>query len=295
MAQSRARKKVVLFFALVAVFSAVIALMQAFLPPGSRLAFITWSPGVADFSKMWSVGIAGLIALTAVDGSVRDVGWRLCAPRYLVIAAVVPLVCDLAVYGAVWVSGIGGFRGVEYFLTRLAIAPLRLPMHLLAAAGEEIGWRGVLVPNVARTSGLAVSSLLPGAAWAVWHYPDILFFGYNPGTPPAYAMACFSVSLVAFGVCLTWLRLVSGSVWPAVLFHGLSNTLIGGVFDRTTENGALTSYVASEFGIGMVAAAIVTAYVFWKRRAAAGRAIEALSPAGSGKGALQRCTAVTNF
>jgi membrane protease YdiL (CAAX protease family) len=277
MLQSRARKKVFLFFALVVAFSTVIALMQAFLPPGSRLLFITWSPGVADASKMWSVGIAGLIALMAIDGSVRDVGWRLCPPRYFVIAAAVPLACDLAVYAAVWGAGVGGFRGLAFFLFRLAITPLRLPLFLLFAAGEEIGWRGVLVPNLACGWGFTVSALLPGAAWAVWHYPDILFFGYNAGVMPVFAITCFSVSLVAFGVCLTWLRLVSGSVWPAVLFHGLGNTLIGGVFGRATENGPLTSYVASEFGAGMTAAAIAAAFMFWRHRTAAERTVAGLS------------------
>jgi membrane protease YdiL (CAAX protease family) len=277
MVQSRARKKVVLFFALVAAFSTVIALMQAFLPEGTRLLVITWSPGVADASKMWSVGIAGLIALLAVDGSVRDAGWRLCPPRWFVIAAAVQLGSGLAVYAAVWVSGIGGFRGVEFFLYRLAITPLRLPPYLLFAAGEEIGWRGVLVPNLARGWGFAVSALVPGAAWAVWHYPDILFFGYNAGLPPVYAVTCFTVTLVAAGVFFTWLRLVSGSVWPAVFAHGLGNAIGGGVFERTTENGPLTSYVASEFGAGAAVAAIAVAYVFWKRRAAADQVIAGLS------------------
>jgi uncharacterized protein len=276
MARSREWKKVALFLVLVAAFSSVIAMLQAFLPSGSKLLVITWSPFAADAIKMWSVGIAGLIALLVVDGSVRDVGWRLCPPRFFVIAAAVPLLCDLVLYGVVWASGIGGFRGFEYFLALLAGSPLRLPEHALLAAGEEIGWRGVLAPNLARASGFAVSALLPGIVWAVWHYPDILFFGYNAGTPPVYALACFSVALVGFGVCLTWLRLASGSVWPAVLFHGVSNTIIGGVFERATESGAATPYLTTEFGIGSAVAAIAVGYSFWMRRAAAERAIAKL-------------------
>lgn len=276
MIRSRALKKIAVFLVLVVAFSTVIAMLQALLPPGSSLLIVTWSPFVADVSKMWSVGIAGLIALLVTDGSVEDVGWRLGPPRYFVIAAAVPLACDLVLYGAVWVSGIGGFRGYEYFLTRLAIAPLRLPEHMLWAAGEEIGWRGVLVPNLARMSGFALSALLPGAVWAVWHYPDILYFGYNSGTPPAFAIACFSVTLIATGVFLTWLRLVSGSVWPAVLAHGLANTLWG-VFDRSTQSGPVTPYVATEFGIGAAIVSLAAGYVFWTQRAAADRAVASLA------------------
>ena len=138
MAQSRARKKIALFFLLVIAFSAAIAMLQAFLPSGSDLLIIAWSPAVADVSKMWSVGIAGLIAVLLIDGSARDVGWRWCHPRYFVMAAAVPLACDLAIYALAWALGIGGFRGYQFLFTRLALSPLRLPLSLLFAAGEEI-------------------------------------------------------------------------------------------------------------------------------------------------------------
>jgi uncharacterized protein len=277
MVQSRAWKKIAVFLSLVVAFSAAITMLQAFLPSGSRLLFIAWSPFVADVSKMWSVGIAALIALFVVDGSARDVGWRLCPPRYFVIAAAVPLVCDLAIYGLVWGAGIAGFRGYEFFLTRLALSPFGVLAHLVYVAGEEIGWRGVLVPNLARASGFATSAVLPGAVWAVWHYPDILYFNYNVGTPPAFALACFTVSLIGLGVFLTWLRLASRSVWPPILFHGVANTLSWGVFERTTQYGASRPYFTSEFGVGLAMASIVVAYVFWMRRADADQAVAELS------------------
>jgi membrane protease YdiL (CAAX protease family) len=272
MIQSQAWRKIVLFVVLVIAFSTVITLLQAFLPSGSDLIIVRWSPFVADVTKMWSVGTAGLIALLVVDRSVRGVGWRLCPPRYFAIAAAVPFVCDLVASSVIWMSGAGGFQGFENFLTRLAKSPLRLPLHLLWAAGEEIGWRGVLVPNVACASGFAVSALLPGAAWAAWHYPDILYFGYDFGLPPAYALTFFSISLIGSGVFLTWLRLVSGSVWPAVLAHGVSNTL-DGAFGPATLNGPMTPYIA---GIVGAIVSMMLGYVFWTRRAAADKAIARL-------------------
>jgi uncharacterized protein len=142
-------------------------------------------------------------------------------------------------------------------------------LSLLLAAGEEFGWRGVLVPNLARTSGFAATAFLPGAIWAVWHYPDILLFGYNAGTSTIYTLSCFSISLIGLGIFLSWLRLASNSVWPAVLFHGVHNTLIWGVFDRATENGTSTVYIATEFGVGMTASAAAVGYVCWANRSAA--------------------------
>src|SRR5262249_49357564 len=66
-----------------------------------------------------------------------------------------------------------------------------------------------------------------------------------------FAVTCFSVSLIGAGAFLSWIRLVSGSIWPAVVFHGIHNSVILGIFDRLTEPEAATLYITSEFGIGM--------------------------------------------
>jgi membrane protease YdiL (CAAX protease family) len=248
-------------------------MLQMFVPAGAAFGPVTWSPFIADVGKMWSVGLAGLIAVLAVDHSIRDLGLRCCRPRYFMIAAALPLAYCLAIYVPVWIFGVGGFRGVGYFITRLLLVPLRLPLNLLFAAGEEIGWRGVLVPNLMRTSGFGVAAFLPGVIWAVWHYPDILLFGYNAGTPIVYAISCFSISLIGLGVFLSWLRLVSNSVWPPILFHGVHNTLIWGVFDRATETGRFTAYITTEFGAGMTAAAVIIGYVCWANRPSAASGI----------------------
>ena len=215
---------------------------------------------------MWSVGIAGLISLLVVDHSLRDLGLRFCRLRYFFIAVALPSLYCLAIYLPVWVLGLAEFRGGEFFLTRLLLTSFHLPLTLLLATGEEIGWRGVLVPNLARTSGFAMAALLPGIIWAAWHWPDIIFFGYNSNINIVYALCCFSISVIGLGVFLTWLRLASNSLWPPVLFHGAHNTLIWGVFEASTQNGRLTAYLTTEFGIGLSAVATVLAYVCWTNR-----------------------------
>ena len=267
----RSYEKLALFLFLVAAFATIIATAQMNVPSGAKLFFIPWSPFIADAAKMWSVGFAGVITVFAVDHSLQDLGFRSCQPRYFLIAGAVPLIYSLAIYVPVWILGLGGFRGGEYFAGRLLLAPLHLPLSLFLAAGEEIGWRGVLVPNLARTSKFATTAFLPGAIWAVWHYPDIVLFGYNSGTGVAYALSCFSISLIGLGVFLTWLRLVSKSVLPAILFHGVHNVLIWGVFERATLDKIQTTYVTTEFGIGMSAAAAMVGYICWAKRAATER------------------------
>ncbi len=93
--------------------------------------------------------------------SLSDLGLRLCRPRYVVIAATVPLIYCLTIYVSVWLFGLGGFRGASYFLVRLLAVLFHLPLSLLLVAGEEIGWRGVLVPNLARAYGFSAAAFFP--------------------------------------------------------------------------------------------------------------------------------------
>lgn len=266
--KARARQKVAFFLVLVFTFSVIIVAMQIWIPSGTRLLVFSWSPFVSDALKMWSVGIAGLLALLVIDGSVRDLGLRRCGPRYCVMAAAVPLLYGTLVYVPVWLLGIGGFRGGSFFLRLLLLAPFHLPLTLLFAAGEEVGWRGVLVPNLSRASGFATAAFVPGAIWAIWHWPDILVFGFRTEAGIGYSISLFSISLVGLGVFLSWLRLASNSVWPPIVFHGVHNLLIWRVFDPATQNGRYTVYLTTEFGAGLSVAAMLIGYLCWINRAA---------------------------
>lgn len=262
--EAKARRKVISFLLLVALFSAAIATLQLYVPSGARLFFLTWSPFVADALKMWSVGMAGLLVLLVSDHSLGDLGSRFCHSRYVIIATAVPLAYCLAIYVPVWLFKLGDFRGGSYFLGRMLVAVFHLPLSLLLAAGEEIGWRGVLVPNLARAYGFASAALVPGVIWAIWHWPDIILFGYTTSAGTLYALSCFSISLVGLGIFLTWLRLASKSLWPPVLSHGIHNTLIWGVFEATTQNEQFTVYFTTEFGVGLSLAATIIGSICWQ-------------------------------
>jgi uncharacterized protein len=54
--------------------------------------------------------------------------------------------------------------------------------------GEEIGWRGFLVPELAKRHGFAVTAIISGLVWAVWHYPIFLLAnGYSGGDLPPFS------------------------------------------------------------------------------------------------------------
>ncbi|MER6172111.1 CPBP family intramembrane glutamic endopeptidase [Streptosporangium sp. NPDC001681] len=104
----------------------------------------------------------------------------------------------------------------------LLVAPL---INSIAAFGEEWGWRGWLLPRL-MTLGTWRALLVSGLIWGVWHFP-LTLRGYNYPELGAWAAPMFIVFCVVFGALLGWLRLYSGSVWPAVVGHGSLNASAG--------------------------------------------------------------------
>jgi membrane protease YdiL (CAAX protease family) len=81
---------------------------------------------------------------------------------------------------------------------------------------------------------------------------------------------CFGVMVVAMGFPFAWLRLRSGSVWPAAILHASHNLYVQGFFDRVTVNTGFTNWLTSEFGAGLAITIGITAWLFWRARASVG-------------------------
>jgi len=120
----------------------------------------------------------------AFRDSLRAFGWRPRPPRYLILGYVIPLVYGLAIYATVWITGLGDFqeRSLVLLGTRMPFVVSLVVMSLTgllpacgAAMGEEIGWRGLLVPGLAKITTFTRTALLTGMIWAVWHYPSVIF------------------------------------------------------------------------------------------------------------------------
>jgi membrane protease YdiL (CAAX protease family) len=134
-----------------------------------------------------------------------------------------------------------------------------------------------LVPTLARTMSFGRTALLSGGIWAVWHVPLILFADYNAGTPAWYAVPCFAAMVVAIAVPLAWLRLRTGSVWPAAIWHASHKLYVQGFFDRVTVDTGPTRWPTTEFGAALAVAIGATAWLFWRRRDAVTRPDEAVA------------------
>jgi membrane protease YdiL (CAAX protease family) len=99
-----------------------------------------------------------------------------------------------------------------------------VPQGILAF-GEELGWRGYLLPRLLPL-GQWAALLLSGVAWGLWHAPIILLGYKYPSHPRLGVLAMLGTAIIG-GVLFGWLRLSTNSIWPSVLGHGAVNAASG--------------------------------------------------------------------
>lgn len=130
---------------------------------------------------------------------------------------------------------LGAGLGVE-FLGIGAINPLDLIIGTLAgcilAIGEEIGWRGMLLPLLRQRYGFFTANFLLAVIWAVFHLPIIVLGGAlysNPGIPLWANILFFTIAVFGFSFYVGWLWEKSHGIWSATLAHAFWNHMLQSV------------------------------------------------------------------
>jgi len=215
---------------------------------------------------MWCPGVSALSTRLLFQHNLRGEGWKWGPTKYELIGYLLPVVYATVAYTAVWISRLGAVDLSKFHTSTWRFIILGTCMSVLSALGEELGWRGFLVPKLFERFSYAQTAIVVGIVWASWHVPLIIGADYNGGTSAGYSIACFAVMVVAISFPLTWLRLRSRSIWPAVLLHASHNLYIQGFFDTVTVNTGITRYMTGEFGAALAVFTIIVAFVFWTQR-----------------------------
>src|ERR1700732_280323 len=165
-------------------------------PAGTNAASGAYTSGL-----MWCPAIGALLTCKYLGRPIASLGWKWGQTRYQVLSYLIPLGYSTVTYSIAWLTGIAALNPVQSAdgLSRfLGLGPLSRPfgigLYFLVVAttgviqncattlGEEIGWRGFLVPELAKRFSFTATAVLSGVIWALWHVPIIVFAGYNAGT-----------------------------------------------------------------------------------------------------------------
>ena len=156
--------------------------------------------------------IAGLRCLPGRAGWGRaglELAWAL--PSILIVA---------------WAGGLVGWHGAPEASTA---APLAASLFLAPALGEELLFRGLVIPRRGpKARWIAISTLL----FVLWHPLQALTLG--PPWADAFLDPWFLAAVALLGVALGRIYAATGSLWPCVLAHWLVvfgwKALLGGPF-----------------------------------------------------------------
>ena len=181
--------------------------------------------GLVALAMMATPAIAALIVVFLVDKPARKAAalglWPIGRPGrfigYLGLALVVPVMLILAALPI----PIGVLVALQFVNVLIGAF-----INLIPALGEELGWRGWLLPKLLPL-GVAPAILLSGLMWGLWHAPLVLL-GYNYPTAPGWLGVIMMCGMcIVVGAVFSWLRIRSGSVWAPALAHGAFNAAAG--------------------------------------------------------------------
>lgn len=101
----------------------------------------------------------------------------------------------------------------------------------LFGLGEEVGWRGVMYPMLKDKLGRVKGMILGGVIWGAWHWPIMVFAGYEYGLEywgaPFLGMAIFCLFATVGGIILDVLYEKTKCIWVPSVGHGAINATMG--------------------------------------------------------------------
>ena len=264
------------------------------LPVLSRMAGNENSTTIALFAwsaAMWMPGLGAIIATRLGDKQeFKTLGLgKLGNKKIYLWAWLVPILAVILTGTITWLLGWGKFdtsftlikqsleglpkvpeSTLPLLLTAQIAASLTLAplFNTLFALGEELGWRGYLLPKLLAL-GEIPAMLISGVIWGLWHAPVILQ-GHNYPEHPLLGVGMMIVFTVLLGIFFSWLYLKTKSPWAPALGHGTVNAVAGlpllfltGV--DLTLGGALTSVS------GWLALAALVGVLYWKKQIPLGK------------------------
>ena len=185
--------------------------------------------------------------------------------KYILAGILIPFVYLLIPYIIYWNMHPEnfGYTGVAFGVVLKDLLPVTVIgifAGIPSAIGEEIGWRGFMLPALRERFGDVKTLFVTGLIWAAWHLPLLAFGDYMEGAPAWFKLPAFVLCIVPVGIITGYLTYKSGSIWPAAFLHGAHNNFDQMVFDVITI-GDDKKYFVSETGIFTIICAWVIAIV----------------------------------
>lgn len=228
---------------------AIAALLTVRLIAGERLSSLNLRRLGPKRYYLWAWLLPPLLAIVALLSTLL-LGFGQLDPTFALIRSAIPAGAEGAIAPV-------GVVVAGQIMAAFTIAPL---INIIPAMGEELGWRGFLLPrlmHLGKWRAIGLSNVI----WGFWHAPAILQ-GHNYPENPVLGVFLMVGFCLLIGAIFSWLYLQTESAWAPALAHGSLNATAGlpilflapGV--NATLGGTLAS-VAGWIGLALFVAWLV--------------------------------------
>lgn len=233
---------------LIITFGMTYAIEFGMIAAGVRISGVTRVYGqLLVLAAMWVPALATVIVIKWITKEgFASTGLRVGPIKpYLIWMALMPVVFAI-IYGLTWLLGIArpdwqlsaflqmmsdqgtdlstapptGVILAGLFIGAAVTGPF---LNGLFAFGEELGWRGYLLPKL-MPLGKVWAYLISGVIWGLWHLPLLLIGFTYPGANTLLAVIAFVAATTAIGIFVSELSLRHRSSILAGWLHGVLNS-----------------------------------------------------------------------
>ena len=127
--------------------------------------------------------------------------------------------------------------------------------------GEEVGWRGFFIYELRKVLSFTGVSVFSGFIWAGWHWPLLVYYSNNI----LLEFITFFIVIISMSFIMTYYTFKSKSIWPAVIFHAVSNVFVQKIFPPLTTKIEETEHWLGENGIMFAFVTLVFGIYFWRK------------------------------
>lgn len=178
------------------------------------------------YLAVWAPDIAAVVITLATGGwsAIRDLFGRLLRWRVGISIWVFALCFHPALMLVVELVGLAFGDPLPTWSNwhALGLGLISLPLIALGPLGEELGWRGFLLPRMLERMKPLSAALILGTIWMIWHVPAFLMSGVPQST---MSFPIFVIGGIAFNVFTTWLFL-----------NAKQSILLAGIIPHTLAN-----------------------------------------------------------
>lgn len=189
---------------------------------GGRIKEIGWKPRIKGFIPQFLFAWFVPVILTAIGTALY---FGIFRSHFDVTGSYLVAVAGQEALDVITSTGMSyGTYILISCISCITYAPL---INMFFAVGEEAGWRGYMYPALREKFGQKKAWIIGGIIWGMWHWPLMIFSGYEYGKEyigfPVVGMVLFCVVTVALGIMCDYVYQKSQCIWYPAIFHGAFN------------------------------------------------------------------------